>query len=120
MFENSLRLVEECGLTFLHVFPYSARAGTPAARMPQVAGTLRRERAARLRAAGDAARQRFFADRIGRDSRVLVEKSGDGSANGHCEHFAPVRLQEAAAAGALVTARITGATDSELIGRLAA
>ena len=48
MFENSLRLVEECGLTFLHVFPYSARAGTPAARMPQVAGTLRRERAARF------------------------------------------------------------------------
>ena len=120
MFENSLRLVEECGLTFLHVFPYSARAGTPAARMPQVAGTLRRERAARLRTAGDAARQRFFAGRIGRDSRVLVEKSGDGSANGHCEYFAPVRLQEAAPAGALVRARITGATDSELIGRLAA
>ena len=120
MFENSLRLVEECGLTFLHVFPYSARSGTPAARMPQVAGALRRERAARLRTAGDAARRRFFAGRIGHDSRVLVEKSADGSANGHCEHFAPVRLQHAATIGTVVTTRITGATDSELIGRLAA
>jgi threonylcarbamoyladenosine tRNA methylthiotransferase MtaB len=121
MFENSLRLIDECGLTFLHVFPYSARSGTPAARMPQVAGTLRRERAARLRTAGDAARRRFFAGRIGRESRVLVEKSGDGNASGHCEHFAPVRLQhDAAPIGAVVTARIIGATDSELVGRLAA
>jgi len=118
MFENSLRLVEECGLTFLHVFPYSARRGTPAARMPQVAAALRRERAARLRTAGEAARQRFFASRIGRDSRVLVERSGDGSASGHCEHFAPVRLQAAAPIGAVVTARITGATDSDLVGRV--
>jgi threonylcarbamoyladenosine tRNA methylthiotransferase MtaB len=120
MFENSLRLIEECGLTFLHVFPYSARQGTPAARMPQVAGALRRERAARLRAAGDAARRRFFESRIGRDSRVLVEKSGDGMATGHCEHFAPVRLQTAAPAGAVVATRITAANDSELIGLLVA
>jgi threonylcarbamoyladenosine tRNA methylthiotransferase MtaB len=120
MFESSLRLVEECDLTFLHVFPYSARRGTPAARMPQVAGVVRRERAAGLRAAGDAARRRFFESRIGRDSRVLVEKSGDGTAAGHCEHFAPVRLQDAAPPGAVVTARITGADDSGLIGRLAA
>jgi threonylcarbamoyladenosine tRNA methylthiotransferase MtaB len=120
MFENSLRLVEDCGLTFLHVFPYSARAGTPAARMPQVAGALRRERAARLRAAGDAARRRFFESRIGQQTHVLVEKSGDGAATGHCEHFAPVRLHEAVPAGAVVAARITAANDSELIGRLAA
>jgi len=117
MFENTLRLVEECGLAFLHVFPYSARRGTPAARMPQVAGALRRERAARLRAAGDDARRRFFASRIGRDSRVLVEKSGDGTATGHCEHFAPVRLEGEAPIGSIVTARITGAGDSELVGR---
>jgi threonylcarbamoyladenosine tRNA methylthiotransferase MtaB len=118
MFENTLRLVEECDLTFLHVFPYSARRGTPAARMPQVAGALRRERAAQLRAAGNDARRRFFASRIGRDSLVLVEKSGDGTATGHCEHFAPVRLQEAVTAGSVVTARITAANDSELIGRV--
>jgi threonylcarbamoyladenosine tRNA methylthiotransferase MtaB len=120
MFENSLRLVEECGLTFLHVFPYSARRGTPAARMPQVAGALRRERAARLRAAGDAARRRFFESRIGGESRVLVEKSAEGTATGHCEHFAPVRLHETVTPGAVVAARITDANDSELIGRLAA
>jgi len=120
MFENSMRLVEECDLTYLHVFPYSARRGTPAARMPQVAGTLRTERAARLRAAGEAARQRFFASRIGREVRVLVETSSDGSASGHCEHFAPVRLDGPAAAGTLVAARISSADDSTLIGRLAA
>jgi tRNA A37 methylthiotransferase MiaB len=73
-----------------------------------------------LRAAGDAARRRFFESRIGQESRVLVEKSADGNASGHCEHFAPVRLQQAAAIGTVVTARITGATDSELVGRLAA
>ena len=120
MFESSLRLIDDCGLTFLHVFPYSARQGTPAARMPQVAGALRRERAARLRAAGDIARQTFFASRIGRDSRVLIEKIADGVASGHCEHFAPVRLHDVAAAGSVVAARITGASESELIGRLAA
>jgi threonylcarbamoyladenosine tRNA methylthiotransferase MtaB len=119
MFADTLRLVEECGLTFLHVFPYSARRGTPAARMPQLPGAARKERAARLRAAGDAARRRFFAGRIGRDSQVLVEKSADGASSGHCEHFAPVRIDAAAAPGALVTARIAGATDNELIGRLA-
>jgi threonylcarbamoyladenosine tRNA methylthiotransferase MtaB len=118
MFENSLRLVEDCDLTFLHVFPYSARQGTPAARMPQVAGALRRERAARLRAAGDMARRRFLESRIGRESRVLVEKSDAGGATGHCEHFAPVRLQQAVSPGTVVTARITGATDSELIGQV--
>jgi threonylcarbamoyladenosine tRNA methylthiotransferase MtaB len=120
MFANTLQLVEDCDLAFLHVFPYSARKGTPAARMPQLPVAERRERAARLRAAGDAARQRFFAGRIGRESRVLVEKAGAKCSSGHCEHFAPVRIDSAAAPGTLVAARITGATDSELIGRLAA
>ncbi len=120
MFENTLRLIDECGLTFLHVFPYSARAGTPAARMPQVPVLQRKERAARLRAAGDAARRRFLASRIGRDSRVLVETSGDVTASGRCEHFALVRVDGGARPGTVVAARITGATDSELIGRLAA
>ncbi|MGE0120966.1 MAG: tRNA (N(6)-L-threonylcarbamoyladenosine(37)-C(2))-methylthiotransferase MtaB [Dongiaceae bacterium] len=120
MFANTLRLVEECGLTFLHVFPYSARRGTPAARMPQVPKPERKARAARLRAAGVAARQRFFAGRIGADSRVLVETSVDGTASGHCEHFAPVRIAGTATPGEVVAARITGATGSELLGRLAA
>jgi threonylcarbamoyladenosine tRNA methylthiotransferase MtaB len=120
MFADTLRLVEECELTFLHVFPYSARKGTPAARMPQLSGAVRKERAARLRAAGNATRRRFFAGRIGQNSQVLVERSAAGASSGHCEHFAPVRIDAAATPGALVTARIAGATDNELIGRLTA
>ena len=65
MFSRSLALVEECDLTFLHVFPYSPRPGTPAARMPQVAGDAIRERAKRLRAAGEAALRRRLAQEIG-------------------------------------------------------
>ncbi len=120
MFANSLGLVEDCGLTFLHVFPYSARRGTPAARMPQVAGELRKERAGRLRAAGEAAQRRFFAACRGRTAQVLVEKSESDGAFGHSEHFAPVRLAATALPGSIVTARITGATDDELLGQIAA
>jgi threonylcarbamoyladenosine tRNA methylthiotransferase MtaB len=88
MFENSLRLVAECGLDFLHVFAYSPRAGTPAARMPQVPGTIRRERAARLRKAGDAALDNLFSRMAGTEQRVLVEAGG----HGHAENFAPVEI----------------------------
>src|SRR5690606_16333137 len=69
-FENTLALVDEAGLTWLHVFPYSERSGTPAARMPQVAKPLRKERAARLRAAGEAAVRRFLAGQVGRPQSV--------------------------------------------------
>ena len=72
-FENSLKLVEDCGLTFLHVFPFSPRPGTPAARMPQVKGPAIKERAARLRAAGDAALARHMAAQIGQPHRILIE-----------------------------------------------
>lgn len=88
-FENTLSLVEEAGLTWLHVFPYSERQGTPAARMPAVPKPLRKERAARLRAAGEAAVGRFLAGQLGRRQSVLVEEPG----RGHSEHFAPVRLE---------------------------
>jgi len=101
MFENSLRLVDDCGLTYLHVFPYSPRPGTPAARMPQVPGDLRKARAARLRAAGDAALRRFLDAQIGKTAEVLVEKPGFGRS----AHFAPVRLNRGRA-GELVTCRI--------------
>jgi threonylcarbamoyladenosine tRNA methylthiotransferase MtaB len=87
-FAEMLALVEDCGLSFLHVFPFSARPGTPAAKMPQLPVALRRERAGRLRAAGDAAAQRLFATRLGREESVLLEK-GD---RGHTEQFAPLRL----------------------------
>jgi threonylcarbamoyladenosine tRNA methylthiotransferase MtaB len=115
MFANSLALVEACGLTFLHVFPFSARVGTPAARMPQLPGPVRKERAARLRAAGQQALGHYLASRVGAATRLLVERSEDGEAFGHNDHFAPVRLQGSAPQGAIVDARVTAATDEHLI-----
>ncbi|GAB0112769.1 tRNA (N(6)-L-threonylcarbamoyladenosine(37)-C(2))-methylthiotransferase MtaB [Acidisoma sp. C75] len=101
-FAQTLALVEEADLTMLHVFPYSERAGTPAARMPSVPKAIRRERAARLRAAGAAAAARFDATRVGQTVRVLAETE----TRGHCEHFRPVRLARPATPGEIVTARI--------------
>jgi threonylcarbamoyladenosine tRNA methylthiotransferase MtaB len=88
MFQRTLDLVGEAGLDYLHVFPYSARPGTPAARMPQLDGGVIRERAARLRAEGEAALVRSLASRVGSTAEVLVEKDGFGRS----EHWAPVRL----------------------------
>ena len=78
MFENTLKLVADCGLTHLHVFPFSARKGTPAARMPQVDKAVRKARAARLREAGDVAYAAHLAARTGSTARVLIEKPGIG------------------------------------------
>ena len=111
MFENTLAAVEDFGLTYLHVFPYSPRPGTPAARMPQVRGPERKERAQRLRAAGDAALQRFLESRVGTSAQVLVEKQGFG----HSEHFAPVTLA-GGTVGKIVEARITGTAERRLTG----
>ena len=118
MFANTLSLVADCGLSYLHVFPYSPRPGTPAARMPQVPAATRKARAARLRAAGEDALSRFLASRVGRDERVLVEKPGFG----HSAQFAPVEWPEhdAARPGEIVTLRIAAAVGGRLQGRLAA
>jgi threonylcarbamoyladenosine tRNA methylthiotransferase MtaB len=88
MFSRSLDLVEECGLTFLHVFPYSPRPGTPAARMPQVAGNDIKERAKRLRVAGKAASRRRLASEVGATREVLIESATAG----RTEHFVPVAI----------------------------
>lgn len=104
MFENSLRLVEECGLTFLHVFPFSPRKGTPAARMPQLRGPVIRERAARLRAAGEAALARHLAAQTGRTHRILTE----GPRIGRTEQFTEVAFAGDRPEGHIVTAAITG------------
>jgi threonylcarbamoyladenosine tRNA methylthiotransferase MtaB len=88
MFERTRALVDEAGLTFLHVFPYSPRPRTPAARMPQVPLAARRERAARLRGAGERALERYLASQLGRRQRVLVERGGVG----RTESFAGFRL----------------------------
>ncbi|MGC2316108.1 MAG: tRNA (N(6)-L-threonylcarbamoyladenosine(37)-C(2))-methylthiotransferase MtaB [Bradyrhizobium sp.] len=86
MFSRSQDLVEACDLTFLHVFPYSKRPGTPAARMPQVAGEKIKERARRLRASGEAALRRRLASEIGATRQVLIESDRQG----RTEHFLPV------------------------------
>ncbi|MGP8171042.1 radical SAM protein, partial [Rhodoblastus sp.] len=87
MAARSLALIEDCGLSFLHVFPFSPRPGTPAARMPQVAPDIVKARAARLRQAGDEAFRRHLAARVGRNLRILTERGGMGRA----EDFTPVR-----------------------------
>ena len=111
MFENTLQLVADCGLTYLHVFPYSERKGTPAARMPQIDKATRKERAARLRAAGAATERAFLESRVGRTAEVLIEKPGFGRS----EHYAPVRV--AGTPGEIVRAEITGVENGELLGR---
>jgi threonylcarbamoyladenosine tRNA methylthiotransferase MtaB len=98
MFSRSLDLVAECGLSFVHVFPYSARPGTPAARMPQLPGEIVSERAARLRVAAGAAQARHLAQRIGRRLSVLTERGNTGRA----EDFTLVRFASEVAAGAIV------------------
>jgi threonylcarbamoyladenosine tRNA methylthiotransferase MtaB len=110
-FANTLSLVEECGLTHLHVFPYSARPGTPAARMPAVAPDRIRDRAARLRQAGDEARIRHLAAQVGRRVSVLAERGGVGRA----EDFTPVRLPEGIAAGSMLDVTIAGHDGARLI-----
>ena len=88
MFARSLDLVEECGLTFLHVFPYSPRPGTPAARMPQVDGNAIKQRAKRLRATGEAALQKRLASEVGSLRQALIESGTQG----RTEHFLPVAI----------------------------
>ena len=116
MFENTLNIVGDCGLTFLHVFPYSARTGTPAARMPQVPMHLRKERAARLREAGKAALSTFLQSHVGGTAEILVEKTEDGASIGHSRHYAPIRIDGAFDPGAIVTANIRSVEDGRLIG----
>src|SRR4030081_980872 len=89
MFKRSQDLVEECDLTFLHVFPYSPRPGTPAARMPQMAGGVIKDRAKRLRATGEAALQRRLAAEVGSTRKVLIESATQG----RTEHFLPVAVR---------------------------
>jgi threonylcarbamoyladenosine tRNA methylthiotransferase MtaB len=112
MFRRSLDLVDECGLAFLHVFPYSPRPGTPAARMPAVDPVVVRERAARLRACGEAALAADLARRIGVVEEVLVERPGRGRAA--C--YAAVRFGAALPAGSVRRMRFTTAEGGGLIG----
>ncbi|TDK44542.1 tRNA (N(6)-L-threonylcarbamoyladenosine(37)-C(2))-methylthiotransferase MtaB [Antarcticimicrobium luteum] len=110
-FENSLKLVTDCDLTWLHVFPYSKREGTPAAKIPnQVSGTVAKARAARLREAGDAQVARHLAAQIGTTHRVLMESPQMG----RTEHFTEVDFAAPQPEGQIVVARVTGHTETRL------
>ncbi len=112
MFENTLKLVEEAGLAFLHVFPYSARPGTPAARMPAVKGDVIKARAARLRAAGDAALGRHLDLQVGRRLQGLVEKPGLARA----DDFTEIVFDGEAEIGSIVALNATGHDGKHLLG----
>ena len=116
MFENSLRIVDDCGLTYLHVFPFSPRPGTPAARMPQLDKALVKERAKRLRLRGEERLQRFLANEVGATRSVLVETGRSG----RTEHFAAVKFTQEMTPGAIVRAHVTGCGEAHLEARLAA
>ncbi len=113
MFANTLDLVGECGLTYLHVFPFSARPGTPAARMPAVDGAVVKERAARLRARADEALDAYLDANLGTRRNVLMETE----TTGRSEHFAPVRFDAPQTVGDVVSARIETRTATELTAR---
>jgi threonylcarbamoyladenosine tRNA methylthiotransferase MtaB len=110
MFANSLRIVEECGLTHLHVFPFSPREGTPAAKMPQVRREIVKERAARLRAAGATAYRRHLAALAGSRQSILVERHGVGRTEG----FTPAAI-DAGKPGEIVAAMISGHDGARLV-----
>ena len=116
MFENSLKLVEQCELTWLHVFPYSPRPDTPAARMPQLDGPTIKARAAALRQAGDSQRLRWLDGQMVQVLSVLVEKQGTTSSEGRSGNFARVQLPPIYDAGALVSLRVTGHDGLKLTG----
>ncbi len=116
MFTNTLRLVEEAELTYLHVFPYSARKGTPAARMPQVQKEVRKERAARLRELGKRQEQKLYSSFVGRQVSAITELGGIA----RTDNFVPVKLMEEIPAGRLVTVRISAKNNNELQGSVIA
>lgn len=124
MFDNTLAFVSEADLAWLHVFPFSPRPGTPAARMPMVPAAERKARAARLRTAGAAAAARLMAGLVGTAAPVLIERAENGTATGRCPRFAPVTVAAAAAPGAapgaLVPVRFTGSDGTALRGSIAA
>jgi threonylcarbamoyladenosine tRNA methylthiotransferase MtaB len=115
LFDDTLRFVQEAAIPYLHVFPYSERPGTPAARMPAVPKPVRKERAAELRKAGASEARRFFAGQVGQMVSLLTE----ADQSGHTEHFAPVQLAQPLASNRLVRATITGATADRLLAEAA-
>lgn len=111
MFENSLKLIEDCGLTWLHVFPFSPREGTPAARMPQMDRSIIKERAARLRSRGELAVQDHLAAQIGLEHNILIENERMGRTEG----FTEVLFNKDQIKGSIVNAKIVSKSQTQLI-----
>jgi threonylcarbamoyladenosine tRNA methylthiotransferase MtaB len=116
MFANSLSVVDDCNLTYLHVFPFSPREGTPAARMPQVERAVVKDRAAQLREKGAATLARFLDRHAGAEVELLVEKGGVG----RTRQFAEMRVPATVPAGVLVRARVSGHDGQRLSGEVLA
>ena len=111
MFENSMKIVDECGLTYLHVFPYSPRPGTPAAKMPTVEQSVVKRRAALLRAKGEARQSDFMASQKGAVRDVLIETPSQG----RTQHFALAKFETAMVPGAIVKAHVKSTAASHLL-----
>ncbi|MDG1003825.1 MAG: tRNA (N(6)-L-threonylcarbamoyladenosine(37)-C(2))-methylthiotransferase MtaB [Emcibacteraceae bacterium] len=120
MFENSMRLVEDCNLTYLHVFPYSERDGTPAAKMPQLERSIRKERAARLRVLGEKKVNQVLKKTVGKIVSILIERNmtDEKISIGHTEHFAPIKLIGIHAIGDIARARVTNFQGGILIAEI--
>jgi threonylcarbamoyladenosine tRNA methylthiotransferase MtaB len=120
MFENSLNLIKEAGIIFTHIFPYSKREGTPAAKMPQVNGKIIKERAKKLREAGAEELQKFLRKQVGKKLKVVVEKNAVGKA----ENFLDVKilgdenLQKNLQAGTLIEVKIESVEGAFLVANL--
>jgi threonylcarbamoyladenosine tRNA methylthiotransferase MtaB len=110
MFENSLRIIDECGLTYLHVFPYSPRPGTPAAQMPEVPRDVVKRRAALLRAKGEARLQNFLQAEVGKHHDILVETPSTG----RTPQFALAKFSTAMVPGAVINAKVLSASAAHL------
>lgn len=117
MFENTLRIVDECSLTYLHVFPYSPRPGTPAARMPQLSGSVIKERARLLRKRGEVAVTSTLNKFIGKTVNVLIEEGGEGEMKGKTDHFIPTKITGSASIASVIPVKIIEVMNDYLIGQ---
>ena len=115
MFENTCAQVEELNIAFLHVFPYSSRPNTPAAKMPQISGEIIRQRAQRLRKIGQKQFNKLMQAEIGKTRNILIEKDG----NGRSEHYVPVKFSQKIQAGQIVQAKLQEVKTSYMVGVLA-
>lgn len=114
MFDNTLNIVEECDLTFLHVFPYSEREGTPAAKMPQVDHAVRKERAAQLRTKGESQMHKFLSNHADAVRQIVIEQNNIG----RTEHFAEVTLNKSLEPGTLHRVKTLAVEDGKLMGEV--